>query len=64
MSGRPCFSNCEKSWCDPRGWCDTNYYCIHRIESTEAEPIDKDQKCVPVHMKIQGGRKKRKTKEN
>ena len=64
MSGRPCFSNCEKkSWCDPRGWCDTNYYCTPSNRSgTEAEPGVKDQKCIPVHMKSQGGRKKRKTK--
>ena len=65
MSGRPCFSNCEKkSWCDSRGWCDSNYYCTpSNREGTDVEPGVKDQKCIPVHMKSQGGRKKRKTKK-
>ena len=65
MSGRPYFQIVKKNHNEnPRGWCDSNYFCSpSNREGTDVEPGVKDQKCIPIHMKSQGGRKEKKNKK-
>ena len=66
MFNKACYTKCQKkSWCDPTGLCDTNYYCTpSNRELTGPEPDTKIQRCEPPKSKKTLGGRKMTNKKN